>query len=150
MGLSDASGPGWKKMKTLPTELLVYYCHNLQLFKNGKRKAVARAWPGVKLVALPCSGKVEAYHLLKALASGVQGVMVLGCAERACQFLEGSLRSQRRLQYARSWLDELGIEAERLQFSQLGPTDEPALEAILRDFTGRLQTFGTISASSTF
>ena len=137
-------------MKSTPTKLLVYYCHNLQLFKNGTRKELARSWPGVKLVALPCSGKVEAYHLLKALASGVQGVLVLGCAEKACQFLEGSLRSQRRLKYARSWLEELGIEAERLQFSHLGLTDEHALEAILRDFTGKLQTFGTISASSTF
>jgi len=150
LGLLDRSGPGWKNMKSLPTKVLVYYCHNLQLFKNGTRNEFARSWPGVKLVALPCSGKVEAYHLLKALASGVQGVLVLGCNENACQVLEGSLRSQRRLQYARSWLEELGIEAERLQFSHLLLTDERALETILQDFTGRLQTFGNISASSTF
>ena len=135
-------------MKSIPTKILVFFCHNLQLFKNGSRNDFARSWTGLKFVALPCSGKVEAHHLLKALAGGVQGVLVLACAESACQFLEGSMRSRRRLQYARTWLEELGIEPARLEFRHISPMDLDALETILREFNGRLQVFGKLSTSS--
>ncbi|MEW6532843.1 MAG: hydrogenase iron-sulfur subunit [Thermodesulfobacteriota bacterium] len=127
--------------KTL--NILVYHCRNLLLFKNGEQKSFARSRPGLRLVAVPCSGKVEAHHLLKTLAGGAQGVLVLACAENACQFLEGSHRSHKRFEYARCWLEELGIEPDRIRFVHMRPMDVGALDSILEEFSQKLQTLGS-------
>ncbi|MBM4327577.1 MAG: hydrogenase iron-sulfur subunit [Deltaproteobacteria bacterium] len=123
--------------------ILVYHCRNLLLFENGGRKSFARSHPGLRLVAVPCSGKVEAHHLLKTLAGGAQGVLVLACAEKACQFLEGSYRSHKRFDYARSWLEELGIEPDRIRFAHMRPKDLGFLDSILEEFSQKLRTFGS-------
>ncbi len=132
-----------------PTKIVVYHCRNLLLFKNGGHKILARSQPGLKLVAVPCSGKVEAHHLLNTLAAGIQGVLVLACQEKACQFLEGSMRSNKRVQYARTWLQELGIEPERLEYTHVPPADLEALESVLQKFRQRLKSFGEINATPT-
>jgi coenzyme F420-reducing hydrogenase delta subunit len=131
-------------METKPIKIVVYHCRNLQLFKDGEQKTFARLRPGLSLVAIPCSGKVEAHHLLKTMAGGAQGVLVLACAEKACQYLEGSMRSHKRADYARSWLDRLGIESERIEFLHMPPKNQAELDRILKDFSNKLESFGKI------
>jgi coenzyme F420-reducing hydrogenase delta subunit len=134
-------------MDTNPSKIVVYHCRNLQLFPKGKHKEFGRAHPGIKLVMTPCSGKVEAHHLLNTLASGAQGVLVLACAETACRFMEGSMRSHKRTDYAREWLRKLGIETERVRFVHVPPRDVTALERLLEDFSKQLDAFGTLPAA---
>jgi F420-non-reducing hydrogenase iron-sulfur subunit len=133
-------------MEKKPIKIVVYHCRNLRLFNNSEQKVFARSRPGLKLVSIPCSGKVEAHHLLKTLAGGAQGALVLGCAERACQYLEGSMRSRKRLDYARLWLERIGIEPDRLEFIHLPPMDREALDSVLKEFTLKLESFDQIPA----
>ncbi len=122
-------------------KVVVYYCYNLKLFRNGAHKTIAAKRPGLSLVAIPCSGKMEAHHLLRTLAEGAQGILVLGCAEAACQYLEGSTRSRKRVGYARSWLEKLNIEPDRIRFVQIPPMDVEAFERTLADFYTLLDSF---------
>jgi coenzyme F420-reducing hydrogenase delta subunit len=135
-------------METNSRKIVVYYCRNLRLFDDGEQKVFARSRPGLKLVAVPCSGKVEAHHLLQTLAGGAQGAMVLACAEKACHYLEGSRRSRKRVDYARSWLTKIGMEPERLAFVHLPPMDRAALDKALEDFRFKLESFDSIPAAA--
>ncbi|MCX5861250.1 MAG: hydrogenase iron-sulfur subunit [Desulfomonile sp.] len=135
-------------METSLTRIVVYHCRNLQLFKDGGGKAFSRSHPGLKIVAIPCSGKIEAHQLLQTLAAGAEGVLVLGCRESACQFLEGSMRSHKRLEYARLWLRELGMEPERLEFMHPTPMDTEALEKAILEFRLTLESFKKIPSNS--
>ncbi|MGB6067872.1 MAG: hydrogenase iron-sulfur subunit [Desulfomonilaceae bacterium] len=128
-------------METKPTKIVVYYCHNLGLFQNRDQKDFARSRPGLSLVAIPCSGKVEAHHLLKTLASGAEGVLVLACAEKACQYLEGSMRARKRVGYAKRWLEQLDIEPDRLEFVNFPRGDEETLDRTLKEFASKLESF---------
>lgn len=131
-----------RTMEKNPTKIVVYHCTNLRLFHNGNQKKFARERPGISIVAVPCSGKVEAHHLLKTMASGAQGVMVLACGEKACRYLEGSMRSKKRVEYAKEWLVKLGIEPERFRFIHVPPMDIKALDSALKEFAAELQSFG--------
>lgn len=71
-------------------------------------------------------------------------MLVLACAEKACQYVEGSMRSHKRADYARSWLDRLGIESERIEFVHMPPKNQAELDRILQDFFNRLESFGKI------
>ncbi len=131
-------------MDPKPIKIVVYICNNLRMFKNGDQKKFARSKSGLKLVSIPCSGKMEAHHLLKSLAGGAAGVLVLGCAESACHYLEGSKRSHRRAGYAKEWLRKIDIEPGRVQFRNLAPMDISAFEKTLEEFTSRINSFGNI------
>ncbi|MFH0957326.1 MAG: hydrogenase iron-sulfur subunit [Pseudomonadota bacterium] len=134
-------------MKSCDNKIVVFHCRNLRLFPDGSQRHFLKSWPNLSLITIPCSGKIEAHFLLKTLASGAQGVIVLACAERACQYLEGSMRSRKRIDYARHWLDKLGIEPERIEFVRLWPVSKQALESTLRDFTTKLDSFEAIGVT---
>jgi F420-non-reducing hydrogenase iron-sulfur subunit len=136
-------------MEQNPIRIVVYHCRNLQLFRNGEQKEFARLRPGLRLVAVPCSGKVEAHHLLKTLAGGADGALVIACEERACQYMEGSMRSHKRVDYARSWLAELGIDPARVAYTHVPPMDSRALDTLLKDFGEKLEPLGKVPSAET-
>ena len=72
-------------------------------------------WPiPVHEVALPCTGRLQPEHLLKAFEAGADAVCVLTCAGDNCHYLEGSRRAERRVEHVRELLDEIGLGGQRL------------------------------------
>ena len=81
------------------------------------------AWPlPVREVLVPCTGRLQPEHVLKAFDSGASVVCAVACQEDNCHYLEGSQRCARRVDYLRSILDEIGLGADRLMFFHLPGT----------------------------
>jgi coenzyme F420-reducing hydrogenase delta subunit len=77
-------------------------------------------WPvEVQQILVPCTGRLQPEHVLKAFESGASIVSVVGCREEHCCFLEGSKRCVRRVDFIRSILMEIGLGAERLMLFHL-------------------------------
>lgn len=70
-------------------------------------------------VVLPCTGRLQPEHLLKAFEAGARAVCVIACAGDNCHYLEGSRRAERRVEYVRELLDEVGLGGERLMVFHL-------------------------------
>ncbi len=107
--------------------------------------------PNVRLVRLMCSGRLDPTFILKAFASGADGVLVSGCHPGECHYLEQNYKALRRFHFLKRLLEEFGVEpgrlklvwasaAEGVQLAQaitqmveevraLGPLDWPGLEA---------------------
>jgi coenzyme F420-reducing hydrogenase delta subunit len=87
-------------------------------------------WP-VKQMLVPCTGRIQPEHVLKALESGTDLVCAIGCEHDNCHYLEGSKRCERRIEYLRSMLGEIGHGGERLLFAALPGTaaEDTALAA---------------------
>lgn len=80
-------------------------------------------WPMPVLeVLLPCAGRLQPEHVLKAFESGSDVIFAVGCAEDNCHYLEGSKRCARRVEHVRSLLQEIGLGRERLLFFTLPGT----------------------------
>jgi len=96
-------------------ELVVLYCRQ-SLAAEVKPFQGRRPGEGfnARLVLLPCSSKMEPRHLLKILEGGADGVLVVACPQDACRFLVGNSRAERRADYTRVLLDQVGMGAERL------------------------------------
>ena len=71
--------------------------------------------PGIKLVRLPCTGKTDIAHLLKAFEDGADGVYVVGCSLGNCHHVRGNERGLARVQRTKQLLDEIGLGGERLE-----------------------------------
>jgi coenzyme F420-reducing hydrogenase delta subunit len=77
-------------------------------------------WPfSAQQIIIPCTGRLQPEHVLKAFCSGAAMVCVVACAEDNCHYLEGSKRCARRVEYIRSVLNEIGMGGERLMLFHL-------------------------------
>jgi len=97
-------------------------------------------WPfPVREVLVPCTGRLQPEHVLKAFESGADVVCAVACQEDNCHYLEGSKRCARRVDYLRSILEEIGLGGERLMLFHLPGTavEDMALAA------GRTASAGT-------
>lgn len=67
-----------------------------------------------RLVALPCSSKVDVPHILKVLEAGADGVLVLACPDKTCQFMVGNVRAEKRIRYVHDLLESAGLGGARV------------------------------------
>ena len=77
---------------------------------------------GVRIISTPCTGKLEMEHLLEAFEKGIDGILIVGCLEGGCHFVEGNLRARKRTDRIRSILEEIGLGSERLKMVNLSDT----------------------------
>jgi len=98
--------------------------------------------PNVKIIRIPCTGKVDALYLLKALEDGADGVYVAGCEEGDCHFLKGNIRAKKRVGYVKSILKDIGIHPGRVEMYNLSAADGPRFVDIAREFTKRIKALG--------
>jgi coenzyme F420-reducing hydrogenase delta subunit len=78
------------------------------------------AWPlPVKEVVVPCAGRLQPEHFLKALEDGADAIGVICCEEGNCHHLEGNHRCARRLAYVDGMLQQIGLGSGRLKIFHL-------------------------------
>ncbi len=97
--------------------------------KHGADAAVLAARSGkhidasVRLVQVPCTGRIDGIHLLSALEEGADAVFVLGCLEKNCYYDTGSIEGRKRVGYVKQVLAEAGIEKERVEMFNAASTN---------------------------
>jgi len=96
----------------------------------------------VKVIQVPCTGRVDILHLLKAIEDGADGVYVAGCLEGECHFLVGNLKAKKRVQYVKKVLQELGVEPERVEMFNLSAGEGPRFAEIAREMVERVKGLG--------
>jgi F420-non-reducing hydrogenase iron-sulfur subunit len=111
-----------------------YCAHSAAALAGSKRMQYP---PGVRIIHSPCTGKIEMEHILEAFEKGTDGVLVVGCLEGGCHFLEGNLRARKRADRVCEVLDEIGLGAERLKMVNL--SDSMAVEFV-QQLQGMLET----------
>jgi F420-non-reducing hydrogenase iron-sulfur subunit len=96
----------------------------------------------VKVIQVPCTGRVDIIHLLKAIEDGADGVYVAGCLEGECHFLTGNLKARKRVNYVKKVLEEMGIEPERVDMFNLSAGEGPRFAEIAREMEERIEKLG--------
>lgn len=98
--------------------------------------------PNVRVIKIPCSGRVDAVMLLRAFEDGADAVYVAGCAIGDCHFLEGNLRAMRTVGLAKRLLEEVGLEPERLEFFHIPASAGPLFAKRADEMTERARRLG--------
>jgi len=76
---------------------------------------------GLQLVRVPCAGRVDLQYVLKALESGADGVMIMGCHNESCKSVRGNRLAKKRTEIIGEALGDLSLEKERLFFESCAP-----------------------------
>jgi len=96
----------------------------------------------IRIIEVPCSGKVDPVILLKAFEEGADGVYVAGCMEGDCHFLKGNFRAKRRVQAVKKILDEIGLDGRRLEMFNLSAAMGTRFAEIAEEMTERIKELG--------
>lgn len=73
--------------------------------------------PNIRIVRVPCSGRVNPFYVVKSLQEGWDGVLVSGCHPGDCHYLSGNYYARRRFTVLKNLLEYIGIEPGRIHFS---------------------------------
>jgi F420-non-reducing hydrogenase iron-sulfur subunit len=98
--------------------------------------------PNLKIVQLPCSGRVDMLHLLKAIEEGADGVCVAGCLEGECHFVEGNLKTKKKVLAVKKALEAVGVEPERVEMFNLSSAMGGRFAEIAEEMTERVRALG--------
>jgi coenzyme F420-reducing hydrogenase delta subunit len=123
---------------------IVAFCCNYCAFAAADLAGAMRLQypPNVRIVKLPCTGTVDAIHLLKAFEDGADAVFVAGCLEGECHYLEGNLRAKKRVEYVKKLLAEVWIEPERIEMFNLSSAMGQRFAEIVEEMTDTVKKLG--------
>jgi len=98
--------------------------------------------PTIRIIEVPCTGKVDIMHLLLAFEQGADGVVVVGCLEGDCHYMAGNLYAKKRVQRAKEILDKVGVGGERLAMYNLSSGMGGRFAEIVREMTSKIMELG--------
>ena len=128
---------------TFEPEIIVFACHYCAYAAADLAGSMRLQYPAsIRMVKLPCTGKLEVIHLLRALEAGADGVYAAGCMEGECHYLKGNLWARKRVDYVKSLLPEMGLEPERVEMYNMSSAMGPRFAEVATEFTERIKALG--------
>jgi F420-non-reducing hydrogenase iron-sulfur subunit len=85
----------------------------------------------IRIVRVPCSGRVNPLYIFKALQNGADGVLVSGCHPGDCHYISGNLVARRKFALIKNLAEYIGIEPERIQFSWVSASEGNRFAALI-------------------
>jgi coenzyme F420-reducing hydrogenase delta subunit len=98
--------------------------------------------PNLRIIEVPCTGKVDILHLLQAFEYGADGVIVAGCKEGDCHYMAGNLHAKTRVKRAKEILDTVGLGAERVAMYNLSSGEGGRFVEIVTEMTNKILELG--------
>lgn len=98
--------------------------------------------PNVRIIRVPCSARVDPQFILKALQNGADGVLVSGCHPGDCHYIHGNMVARRKFSVIKKFLEHIGIETERVQFSWVSASEGSRFAALMNSVIDDVKRVG--------
>jgi len=126
------AGQWLRKARRGEPKVLVFNC-GWNLRAEADREAMTQLPANVRVVSVPCSGRIDPTFVLTALQAGVAGVLVAGCQPGECHYKQGTRIAQGRLHTLQNMFKQIGLDTSRVRFVQVGTEDRGKLPAMIMD-----------------
>jgi F420-non-reducing hydrogenase iron-sulfur subunit len=101
--------------------------------------------PNIRIIRVPCSGRVDPLFAARAFQEGADGVMVLGCHPGDCHYRDGNYYARRRFNLMHGFLDFLGIDERRLKIDWVSAAEGKRFAQVVSEFTDHVRDLGPAS-----
>ena len=96
----------------------------------------------IKIIFVPCTGKVDVLHILRAFEKGADGVYAVGCLEGDCHYISGNFRARKRVEQVQKILDTIGIGGERVQMYNLSSSEGQRFVQVAIEMDEKIRKLG--------
>ena len=123
---------------------IVAFCCNWCSYAGADGAGTARkSYPSnVKIIKVPCSGRINPMFILRAFARGADGVIICGCHPGDCHYTSGNFYARRRLALLMNMLDFMGVAAERFRVEWVSAAEGAKFAAVMNDFVEHITKLG--------
>ena len=98
--------------------------------------------PNVRILRVPCSGRVNPLFILKTLRSGMDGVLVSGCHPGDCHYTAGNYNARRKFAILSNLLQYVGIDPRRVQFSWVSASEGDKFAKVVNNVVADVKALG--------
>ena len=96
----------------------------------------------IRLMMVPCTGRVDILHILKAFELGFDTVFLSGCHEGDCHYLAGNIKAKKRVNKLKKDLEAMGLEPERLEMFHVSSGEGPKFAGVCKEMYERALKLG--------
>ncbi len=122
----------------MSSNVLVIHCAEGGRKALDKMAALGHSLPDdVRVLELPCSGRVNEVLLMESLEAALGGILVVGCRRENCKYLDGNLRAEKRVARVQALLKEASIRREVAMLT-VGPDEGTRLHKAIEELRARL------------
>nr|MDO8087106.1 hydrogenase iron-sulfur subunit [Candidatus Sigynarchaeum springense]MDO8116219.1 hydrogenase iron-sulfur subunit [Candidatus Sigynarchaeota archaeon] len=139
---SDQSHAEGKKAEWQP-KIIAFLC-NWCSYAGADLAGVSRIQypPSIRVVRVPCSGRINPYFIIKSLLEGWDGVLVSGCHPGDCHYISGNLVARRRFAILKEMLEFFGIEPDRVNFMWVSAAEGERFSNMVKKVTSAIMKLG--------
>ena len=98
--------------------------------------------PNIRVIRVPCSGRINPLYILKALQNGADGVLVSGCHPGDCHYISGNLVARRKFALLKKYLESVGVEPQRVHFSWVSASEGQRFAALMNKVIEEVSSVG--------
>lgn len=126
--------------------IIAFCCSNCASAAAKVAEGMKKTLPdNVKLVQVPCTGRIEVLHLLKPFEEGAGGVYVAGCQEDSCQYVSGIQKAKKRVAHVKKILSEMDLEPERIEAFSLSAGRGQEFTDVAHEMVRRIAALSAIA-----
>ncbi len=96
----------------------------------------------IRIIRVPCSGRVDPLFVVKCFQQGADGVLIAGCHPGDCHYAEGNFHSRRRFALLHELLKFLGIAPERFRLEWVSAAEGKKFSELVTEFTAEVAALG--------
>jgi len=100
--------------------------------------------PNVRVVRVMCSGRVDPTFVMRALAGGIDGVLICGCHPGDCHYISGNCKALARFGLLKRTLDQLGVEPDRLRLEWISASEGERFAEVVSEMTEQVRALGPL------
>lgn len=98
--------------------------------------------PNIRIIRVPCSGRVDPLIIVKSFQRGADGVLIAGCHPGDCHYTEGNYYARRRFALLRPLLEFVGIERNRFRVEWVSAAEGRRFSEVVSSFTDQVAELG--------
>jgi coenzyme F420-reducing hydrogenase delta subunit len=96
----------------------------------------------IRVIRVPCSGRIDPLFILASLQKGADGVLVSGCHPGECHYLTGNYSARRKFALLKNLLEHMGLDEGRVQFSWVSASEGLRFARVVEEVTARVRALG--------
>jgi coenzyme F420-reducing hydrogenase delta subunit len=96
----------------------------------------------LRVIRVPCTGRMDPLFIAKALIKGADGVLVSGCHPKDCHYAVGNLYARRRLEVLKRFLPFMGIDERRFHYTWVSASEGQRWQQVVTDFSEQIRKLG--------
>jgi len=133
-----------KEVQTEFKPKILAFCCNWCAYAGADLAGVSRFQmpTNVRVIRVMCSGRVPPELVIRALANGLDGVMILGCHPGECHYSEGNYLTRRRAHVLKRLLSYIGIEPDRFQLRWVSAAEGAKFSAVVKEAADKITALG--------